>query len=66
MTGKNNGLVVQIMEEEKRALYTHCYCHSLNLAVGDTMKKSKILRHYWYNIWINQVGSEGIIFGILR
>ena len=44
MTGKNNGVVVQIKEEEKRALYTHCYCHSLNLAVGDTMKKSKILK----------------------
>ena len=44
MTGYKNGVVVKIKEEEKRALYTHCYAHSLNLAVGDTMKNSKILK----------------------
>ena len=40
MTGHKNGVVVQIKEEEKRALYTHYYSHSLNLAIGDTMKNS--------------------------
>ena len=44
MTGAKNGVVVKIKEEEARALYTHCYSHSLNLAVGDTMKKSKFLK----------------------
>ena len=45
MTGHRNGVVVQIKEEEKRALYTHCYAHSLNLAIGDTMKNSALLKH---------------------
>ena len=44
MTGHRNGVVTKIKECEKRALYSHCYCHSLNLAVGDTMKSSKILK----------------------
>lgn len=43
MSGHKNGVVVRIKEDEKRALYTHCYAHSLNLAVGDTMKTSKLL-----------------------
>ena len=30
--------------EEKRAVYTHCYGHALNLAVGITMKQSKLCR----------------------
>ena len=45
MTGHKNGVVVQIKEEDKRALYTHCYTHSLNLAIGDTMKNSALLKH---------------------
>ena len=44
MTGTKSGVVVQIKKEEARALYSHCYGHSLNLAVGDTMKSSKILK----------------------
>ena len=40
MTGHKNGVVVQIKEEEKRALCTHYYSHSLNLAICDTMKNS--------------------------
>ena len=39
------GVVVQIKNEEKRALYTHCYAHSIQLAVGDTMKASPVLKH---------------------
>ena len=45
MPGHKNRVVVQIKEEEKRALYTHCYAHSLNLAIGDTMKNSALLKH---------------------
>lgn len=45
MRGHKNGVVVQIKEEENRTLYTHCYTHSLNLAVGDTMRNSDILKH---------------------
>ena len=45
MTGHRNGVAVQIKEEEKRALYTCCYAHSLNLAIGDTMKNSALLKH---------------------
>ena len=29
----------------KKALYTHCYGHSLNLACSDTTKQSKIIRN---------------------
>ena len=42
MSGSRNGVTAKLALEEKRALYTHCYRHALNLAVGTTMKKSKI------------------------
>ena len=42
--GSKNGVAVQIKEEEIRALYTHCYTHSLNLAVGDTMNACPVLK----------------------
>ena len=32
-----------LKKEEKGVHYAHCYIHSLNLAVGDTMKQSGIL-----------------------
>ena len=44
MKGPKNGVVVKIKKEDQRALYSHCYAHSLNLAVGDTMKSSKVLQ----------------------
>ena len=44
MSGSRNGVAKKILEEENRALYTHCYGHALNLAVSDTMKKSKVCR----------------------
>ncbi len=25
----------RVLEEEERAVFTHCYCHSLNLAAND-------------------------------
>ena len=44
MKGPKNGVVVQIKKEQQRKLYSHCYAHSLNLAVGDTMKSSNVLQ----------------------
>ena len=44
MKGPKNRVVVKIKKEEQRALYSHCYARSLNLAVGDTMKSSKVLQ----------------------
>ena len=29
----------QISSEESRAVFSHCYDHALNLAVGDMLKK---------------------------
>ena len=43
-SGAKNGVAVQIKNEESRALYTHCYAHSINLAVGDTMKSCPVLK----------------------
>ena len=42
MSGSKKGVASQILAEEKRAIFTHCYAHALNLAVADTIKKSKI------------------------
>lgn len=42
MSGIRNGVASQILAEEPRAIYTHCYGHALNLAVGNTMKGSKV------------------------
>ena len=35
-------MFTQILSEEKRTLYTHCYGHALNLAVGNAMKQCKV------------------------
>ena len=44
MRGCQNGVEVQILQEEPRALYAQCYGHSLNLACQDTIRNIKILR----------------------
>ena len=38
------GVAVQIIGKEERALYTHCYAHSINLARGKMMKVCPILK----------------------
>ena len=38
MAGSRSGLKTQILQEEPRTLFTHCYGRSLNLAVADTIK----------------------------
>ena len=42
MSGIRSGVSTQIIKEEKRAVYTHCYAHALNLAIGETIKRSKV------------------------
>ena len=44
MTGSRSGVATQLQTEESRAVLTHCYEHSLNLAIGDTVKQSKVCR----------------------
>ncbi len=44
MSGCRSGIAKQITDIESRAIYTHCYGHSLNLAVGDTVKTIKPLQ----------------------
>ena len=35
MAGKRSGVATQIKTLNNKCLYTHCYGHALNLAVGD-------------------------------
>ena len=44
MKGIRSGLVPRILELEPRAVYTHCYEHSINLAANDALKGSKLLK----------------------
>ena len=44
MSGLRKGVAKQIQEDEPRAIYTHCYGHSLNLAASDTMQKCKVMK----------------------
>ena len=44
MTGLKNGVSTTITKDENRAVFTHCYGHSLNLAMNDTIKKCKLLK----------------------
>ena len=45
MSGLKTGVAKRISDEEPRAVFTHCYGHSLNLAASDTIKKSSMLRN---------------------
>ena len=44
MAGCRNGVSTKLLAKERRALYTHCYGHSLNLAVQDAVKANPIIR----------------------
>lgn len=44
MSGVRNGVAKILTDEEPHAIYTHCYGHCLNLAIGDTNKKSKVMK----------------------
>lgn len=43
MSGSKNGVVKKIQQIENKAIYIHCNGHILNLATGDSVKKTKIL-----------------------
>ena len=44
MAGAKKGVAANIASKEPSAVHTHCYGHALNLAVGDTVKRSKVMR----------------------
>ena len=44
MSGTRNGVAKNLLDEEPRAVYTHCYGHALNLAVNDTIRQSPIMK----------------------
>lgn len=44
MKGKRKGLKTCILKDNPKAIYVHCYGHSLQLAVQDATKASKIIQ----------------------
>ena len=40
----NTGVAKQLLDEEPRALYNHCYGQALPLAVGDAVKHCKVMK----------------------
>ena len=44
MVGCRKGVATQLARKEKSAVLAHCYGHALNLAVGDSMKQSKVCK----------------------
>ena len=44
MTGVRNGVSTITKRDNPKCLLTHCYCHALNLAVGDTVKNVPLLK----------------------
>ena len=45
MSGLRGGVATMLQKKEPRAIYTHCYGHSLNLACMDAIKKCSALRN---------------------
>ena len=43
MAGCISGVATRMNADEPRAIFTHCYGHSLNLACCDTIKQSKLM-----------------------
>ena len=44
MSGVRNGVATIIARKESRAIFTHCYGHALNLAVGDSIKQCHLMK----------------------
>ena len=44
LVGAKKGVSKQIMDIERRALFTHCYGDTLNLACSDAVKGCKVLK----------------------
>ena len=45
MCGIRSAVATQLSAKEPRALFTHCYGHSLDLAACDSIKNSKIVKN---------------------
>ena len=45
MRGIRSGVAKRILDEEPRAVYTHCYGHSINLAMNDSIKACKPVKN---------------------
>ena len=44
ISSSKRGVAKRICDLEPQAVYTHCYGHALNLAAGDTLKQSKLMK----------------------
>ena len=44
MSGRKSGVVTRLCSAEPRAVFTHCYGHSLNLACSDAIKQCKLMQ----------------------
>ena len=44
MSGRISGVSTQLLNEEPRAIYTHCYGHALNLACQDTIRSVRVVK----------------------
>ena len=44
MCGLRKGVATQLQADEPRAIYTHCYGHSLNLAASDTITRCHVIK----------------------
>ena len=44
MSGYKSGVTANLLQEEPKALYTHCYGHALNLACADAIKHNKVMK----------------------
>ena len=44
MSGHRSGVAKRVQDEEARAVFTHCYSHSLNLAVSDCVRNSQFMK----------------------
>ena len=45
MAGIRSGVATHILQDELRAVFTHCYEHALNLACSDTIKQCQLMRN---------------------
>ena len=60
MLGRKSGVAAKILEEQPKALPTHCHAHSLSLSVKDVCKNVKIL-----NDTMGTVGEICVLVKIL-
>ena len=44
MAGRKSAIATRILKVEPKAVYTHCYGYSLNLACSDSVKGCKVMR----------------------